>query len=138
MPELPRCVNEGLEEEPNETDSVVLLELVDVDHRRTSQLEQSSREERRRSRFGRAVATFPAEDEIELLAERVELSLRIDHELLHLAMGLLKQPSNCPRLPAARVRLQEHPGRDESVNVQADGFAFAGLAEFDGHHARPL
>jgi len=81
---------------------------------------------------GRAVSALAGEHVVVFLAEGVELALWIDHELLDLAVGLLEEPSDRPRLAAAGVRLQEHAAGDQALDVEAD--SLAGGVGSEGDH----
>ena len=71
----------------------------------------------------------------ELFAERRELALGIDNDLLHFPEHLLEERAKRARLAAAGVRLNEHPRADEIRDVDGDGGARAEAD--DGRLHRP-
>ena len=91
----------------------------------------------RRFRLGRAVGAVAArEDVVVALAERVELALGIEHELLHLAVRLLEDPAQGPALAGTGVRLQQEARLDQAIEVERRALPIDGPAE-DAHCATP-
>jgi hypothetical protein len=117
MPERSRERHELRQEQPDELATLLQVEIIEVDHRGRPELHEAPAENPRRLRCGRDVRAATGEHVIEPLAERREFALRIQHELLHATVRLLKQLPDRARLPAAAVRLDEHPRGDESIEV---------------------
>src|SRR3990167_2289039 len=67
--------------------------------------------------MGGGVSARRRQDVVEALAERRELALRVDDELLHLAERLLEKAAQRPRLPAAAVALHQHARLDQRVEI---------------------
>jgi hypothetical protein len=89
--------------------------LGQVDHGRQPELEELRREQLRAARVAATSPSLPGEHVGEALAQRGELALAIEHDVLHAAVRLLEQVAHGPRLPAAAVRLDEQLRLDEAI-----------------------
>jgi hypothetical protein len=121
MPELLRRVDERLDEFLHEPDALMRLELVDVEDRGDPELEEPFGQEARGPGIRGGVAAVPRrQDVVEFLPEARELSLRVDDQVLDLAVRLLEQPAEQPGLAGAAVRLDEEPRVDQRVEVAGE------------------
>lgn len=81
-----------------------------------------------------------ADREVELLSQRHQLPLRIEHDLPHLAVGLLQQPSHQPGFAAARPCLDQQASGEQPAQVQhgrpRGGLSDLDEARLDGGHSR--
>ena len=76
------------------------LQLGEVQDGRGAQLQQAAAQQSGRARVGGHIAILPGQDVGEALAQRGELTLPIEHELLDLPVGLLQEPAQAVRLAA--------------------------------------
>jgi hypothetical protein len=123
VPELAGCVDQRGEEAGHEG-VPRRAELVDVNDRRHVELQQAARQERCARHVDPPVAAAGrGEHIVESLPEGVKLSLDVDHDVLADVERLLEEAPDRPALATAGVGLDEHPGRDQAIDVDLDAGA---------------
>jgi hypothetical protein len=100
MPEPLRSFSERFEEALGEHFAVVLLHLEEIHDQRELMLERLVGHQFGGRGIGRDVPALPCDHEVEVLAERHEVALAVEHDHLHLAIELLDDPAEGVRLPA--------------------------------------
>ena len=99
-PETARHVHQLVQEAPGEALTVLGRQLGEVQHRRGAQLQQPAAQQSGRAWVGRHITILTGQDVGEALAQRGELALPVEHELLDAPVGLLQQPAQAVRLAA--------------------------------------